>query len=177
MAKNVDVTKYRNGDPIPKVTDNEVWAKLTTGAYCYYNNDSVKYAATYGKMYNFYAVADPRGLAPAGWHVASDEEWAALVSMIGGNNNAGCVLKEKGTSHWYPSGNQGSDIVGFKALPGGTRNGDGSFGGFMSNVSFWSSSNANEMSAVNYYLYSEHCRADMQYFIKCGGAAVRCIKN
>jgi hypothetical protein len=59
MIKNLDVSTYRNGDPIPKVTDTAAWAGLTTGAYCYYNNDSTTYAATYGKIYNWYAVNDP----------------------------------------------------------------------------------------------------------------------
>ena len=63
-VKNLDTDKYSNGDPIPKVTDPADWAALTTGAYCYYNNDSVTYASTYGKMYNWYAVNDDRNLAP-----------------------------------------------------------------------------------------------------------------
>ena len=59
MTKNLDVATYRNGDPIPKVTTDAAWAALTTGAYCYFNNDSATYAATYGKLYNWYAVNDP----------------------------------------------------------------------------------------------------------------------
>ena len=74
MNKNLDVSTYRNGDPIPNVTDPAIWAGLTTGAYCYYNNDSATYAVVYGKLYNWYAVNDPRGLAPIGWHVPSDVE-------------------------------------------------------------------------------------------------------
>jgi hypothetical protein len=69
MTKNLDVATYRNGDAIPLVTDATAWAALTTGAYCYYNNDPGTYGATYGKLYNWYAVNDPRGLAPEGWHV------------------------------------------------------------------------------------------------------------
>ena len=74
MFKNLNVDRYRNGDPIPNVTDPAIWAGLTTGAYCYYNNDSATYAVVYGKLYNWYAVNDPRGLAPEGWHVPSDVE-------------------------------------------------------------------------------------------------------
>lgn len=66
MSKNLDVDKYRNGDPIPHVSDPTTWAGLTTGAYCYYANDSATYATIYGKLYNWYAVNDPRGLAPEG---------------------------------------------------------------------------------------------------------------
>ncbi len=72
ITKNLDVTTYRNGDTIPKVTDDAEWAALTTGAYCYYDNDSATYAATYGKLYNWYAVNDSRGLAPEGWHIPTD---------------------------------------------------------------------------------------------------------
>ena len=74
MLKNLDVSTYRNGDLIPKVTDSTAWNALITGAWCWYNNDSATNASTYGKLYNWYAVNDPRGLAPTGWHVPSDAE-------------------------------------------------------------------------------------------------------
>lgn len=72
MSKNLDVTKYRNGDDIPQV-DLASWAALTTGAWCHYNNDPAN-DAIYGKLYNWYAVNDPRGLGPVGYHVPTDEE-------------------------------------------------------------------------------------------------------
>src|ERR1035437_9378616 len=72
MLKNLEVTTYRNGDPIPQVTNRGAWDRLSTGAWCYYNNDPAM-GAIYGKLYNWYAVNDPRGLAPAGWHIPSDE--------------------------------------------------------------------------------------------------------
>lgn len=83
--KNLDVTHYRNGDPIPQVTDPTQWANLTTGAWCYYNNDSTN-GTIYGKLYNWYAVNDPRGLAPIGYHIASDQEWATLFTFLGSLN-------------------------------------------------------------------------------------------
>lgn len=73
MVKNLDVAKYRNGDPIPNVTNAEIWSTITTGAYCYFNNDSATYASTYGKLYNWYAVNDPRGLAPAGCYIPQSQ--------------------------------------------------------------------------------------------------------
>jgi uncharacterized protein (TIGR02145 family) len=82
MQKNLNVSKYKNGDIIPQVTDGTQWANLTTGAWCWYNNDSATYAATYGKLYNWYAVNDPRGLAPEGWHVPSDGEWNILIKYL-----------------------------------------------------------------------------------------------
>src|SRR5687768_3923155 len=100
MTKNLDVSTYRNGDTIPKVTDAAEWAALTTGAYCYYDNDSATYAATYGKLYNWYAVNDPRGLAPEGWHIPSEYEWITLGDCFGGDGAAGDNLKEMGSTHW-----------------------------------------------------------------------------
>jgi len=91
MATNLDVSYYRNGDIIPQVTDSAQWATLTTGAWCWYNNDSTT-GAVYDKLYNWYAVNDPRGLAPTGWHVPSDSEWHATGTFLGGN--AGGKMKE-----------------------------------------------------------------------------------
>ncbi|MBK9465523.1 MAG: fibrobacter succinogenes major paralogous domain-containing protein [Chitinophagaceae bacterium] len=84
MNNNLDVAFYRNGDPIPQVTDPTAWAGLTTGAWCYYNNDSTL-GNKYGKLYNWYAVNDPRGLAPQGWHIPSDAEWTALEALWAGH--------------------------------------------------------------------------------------------
>jgi uncharacterized protein (TIGR02145 family) len=68
QTKYATTTTYRNGDPIPQVTDDAQWASLTTGAWCWYNNDSAN-EATYGKLYNWYAATDPRGLAPYGYRI------------------------------------------------------------------------------------------------------------
>ena len=124
MDKNLDVDRYRNGDPIPKVTDPTAWVALTTGAYCYYNNDSATYAATYGKLYNWYAVNDPRGLAPAGWHIPSDAEWATIETCLGGASVAGGEMKETGTIHWQSPNTGATNSSGFTGLPGGYRNYD-----------------------------------------------------
>jgi len=78
-SKNLDVTTYSNGDVIPQVSNAAQWYNLTTGAWCWYNNDSATYASTYGKLYNWYAVNDSRGLAPNGWHVPANSDWATLI--------------------------------------------------------------------------------------------------
>src|SRR5690242_1829855 len=80
MLKNLDVTTYRNGDPISQVTDSTQWVGLTTGAWCYYNNDPAN-NVVYGKLYNWYAVNDPRGIAPLGWHIPTDAEWTTLSTF------------------------------------------------------------------------------------------------
>ena len=122
--KNLDVTTYRNGDPIPQVTNNVTWANLRTGAWCYYNNDSAN-GAIYGKLYNWYAVNDPRGLAPQGWHVPTDAEWTTLSTNLGGNSVAGGKMKTTGTTRWASPNTNASNESGFSALPGGYRYGNG----------------------------------------------------
>jgi len=99
QAKNHDVAFYKNGDPIPQVRDAAVWGALTTGAWCYYNNDSTL-STRYGKLYNWYAVNDARGLAPQGWHIPTDAEWTTLGTTLGGDAIAGGSLKEAGTVSW-----------------------------------------------------------------------------
>jgi uncharacterized protein (TIGR02145 family) len=81
MAENLKTAKYRNGDAIPNVTDNSAWAALSTGAWCNYNNDAAM-GTKYGKLYNWYAVAETRNIAPTGWHVASDEEWNIMETYV-----------------------------------------------------------------------------------------------
>jgi uncharacterized protein (TIGR02145 family) len=125
MQKNLNVSKYKNGDIITQVTNANQWAALTTGAWCWYNNDSATYAATYGKLYNWYAVNDSRGLAPNGWHVPSDGEWTTLTDYLGGAVLAGGKLKETGTTHWNSPNTGATNSSGFLGLPSGYRGSDG----------------------------------------------------
>lgn len=83
MVENLNVDHYRNGDLIPEIRDFNVWDTIRTGAWCYYYNDSA-YGNTYGKLYNWYAVNDPRGLAPEGCHIPSTDEWIKLTEYLGG---------------------------------------------------------------------------------------------
>jgi uncharacterized protein (TIGR02145 family) len=96
-SKNLDVATYRNGDVIPQVQDEKAWAELTTGAWCYYDNDPAN-GTKYGKLYNWYAVNDARGLAPQGYHIPSDAEWSQLTDYLGGEKAAG--TKMKSVSGW-----------------------------------------------------------------------------
>jgi uncharacterized protein (TIGR02145 family) len=126
MKVNLDVTTYRNGDIIPQVTDPTAWAGLTTGAWCYYNNDP-KNGAIFGKLYNWYAVNDPRGLAPQGWHIPTDAEWTTLENFLGGNEKAGGKLKATGTSIWTIPNADATNETGYGSLPGGYRDNKGIF--------------------------------------------------
>jgi uncharacterized protein (TIGR02145 family) len=181
MTKNLDVATYRNGDSIPKVTDGAAWAALTTGAYCYYDNDSTTYAATYGKLYNWYAVNDPRGLAPKGWHVPTDFEWTTLENCLGGANVAGGAMKEPGTIHWTGPNTGATNISGWAGLPGGYRVINGSFNQFFYHVGeygfWWSSTEINTSSAWSrnvFYNYGNIYRGDN---IKHFGISVRCLRD
>lgn len=100
MTKNLDVATFRNGDPIPEAKTNEEWKKAGENkqpAWCYYNNDPAN-GAKYGKLYNWYAVNDPRGLAPIGYHIPSVVEWTIIVEYLGGEEAAG--KKMKSTTEW-----------------------------------------------------------------------------
>ena len=94
---NLNVSTFRNGDSIPEAKTSEEWQKAGIDkqpSWCYYENDS-NYGSRYGKMYNWYAVNDPRGLAPQGWHIPNREEWGILVQYCGGYKVAGTKIKTK----------------------------------------------------------------------------------
>jgi uncharacterized protein (TIGR02145 family) len=119
MRRNLSVSKYKNGDVIPQVTDVAQWDALTTGAWCYYENDTAN-GPIYGKLYNWYAINDSRGLAPTGWHIATDAEWTSLTDFLGGANVAGKKLKDNSaTSTWDVTTHYATNQSGFSALPGG----------------------------------------------------------
>ncbi len=174
MGRNLDVTTYRNGDPIPNVTDATAWSALTTGAYCYYNNDSATYATTYGKLYNWYAVNDPRGLAPAGWHVPTDYEWTILTNGLGGIAQGG-DLKEIGLSHWASPNYNATNISGFTGLPGGDRV-NGVYQLLSMFGTFWCSTEINSNAVWGRVM---HYDRDLERgsFPKNTGSSVRCLRD
>ncbi|MEW4925036.1 FISUMP domain-containing protein [Algibacter sp. 2305UL17-15] len=139
MQKNLDVSHYRNGDPIPQVTDATAWAFLTTGAWCYYQNYT-PYGVVYGKLYNWYAVNDPRGLAPDGWHVASDVEWNNLISHLGGQPDAGGKMKATGLDFWQNPNDGATNSSGFTGLGAGERIPIGNYKSIKQYGRFWTSS-------------------------------------
>jgi uncharacterized protein (TIGR02145 family) len=172
---NLDVTTYRNGDVIPQVTDPTAFWALTTGAWCYHNNNSAN-GAVYGKLYNWYAVNDPRGLAPTGWHIPSDAEWTTLTTTLGGTASAGGAMKEVGTAHWLSPNTGATNSSGFTALPGGYNN--GAFGAMSSTGIWWSSSE----SGITNYIYARNIDynsgdARRDIFLKAHGFSVRCRRD
>lgn len=140
--KNLDVSGFRNGDLIPQAKSHAQWDAARTKkqpAWCYYNYDS-KNGEKYGKLYNWWAVADPRGLAPLGWHIPTDVEWKILISDLGGVfdikeispgatkdfHDQNLVVSKVGKKikskvGWLKSEENGSNESGFSGLPGGYR--------------------------------------------------------
>lgn len=178
MVENLRTTRYNDGTPIAKVTDN-TWRNLTTGAYCWYNNDSATYEIPYGKLYNFYAIYIPRAtqkICPAGWHVPTNTEWGELFTFLGGVKEAGGKLKETGTVHWRARNEGATNETGFTALPGGIR--PDRFAEIKERGYWWSSSPgiaANGGHSI--YLRYDSREAFMGGSAAESGMSVRCLKD
>jgi uncharacterized protein (TIGR02145 family) len=187
MAENLKVTHYRNGDAVPNVTDNSTWAGLTTGANCNYNNAAAN-VATYGRLYNWYAVDDSRNIAPAGWHVPTDAELKQLEVYLGMSQaqadatgwrgtDEGGKLKETGTTHWQSPNEGATNESGFSALPGGYRSHYGTFLMLGNNALFWSSTEYGSYYAWDrnlHYLNSQINRLNLN---RRYGFSVRCVRD
>ncbi len=182
--KNLSTSTYNNGDPIPHVTDSAQWASLTTGAWCWYNNDSATYWQ-YGKLYNWFAVNDPRGLAPSGWHVSTEDDWSKLVKFLDPNadttlngwqnTNAGGMLKS--TTLWNSPNTGATNSIGFGALPAGRRFSSGIFNRIGDFGYFWTSTE-NDASFAK-YRYMSNASSDIHrfFFNKVVGFSVRLVKD
>ncbi len=177
MIKNLDVDHYRNGDTIAHITDADEWAALTTGAYCYYDNDSATYAAIYGKLYNWYAVNDPRGLAPEGWHIPTASEWTSTVDCLGGASIAGGKMKEIGTMHWFSPNTGATNVSGFKGLPGGNRHNGFTLLGIRGD--WWTSTEDTWIEDAYCFgmFYGDQNVQTESIGNRHNGLSVRCVKN
>lgn len=176
MAENLNVDKFKNGDPIPEAKSVEEWTKAGKEgkpAWCYYDNDP-KNGEKYGKLYNCFAVNDPRGLAPAGWHVPSDKEWTVLSDYLGNRVVAG--KKMKSTNGWNENGN-GNNESGFSGLPGGYRNDSGDFEDLVNYAYWWSSTEYLAFNAYYRLLYHGHDNLFRSSEFKDFGLSVRCLRD
>lgn len=176
MVINLDVSHYRNGDVIPQVTDATVWSSLTTGAWCYYNNDPAN-GAIYGKLYNWYAVNDPRGLAPEGWHVPTDAEWTILSNAFGGESVTGGKMKTTGTIRWNSPNTNATNEIGFSALPGGFRYYDGKFSSIGANGHWWTATERYSKVAFYRSIYHDGGTLFRAENLAGFGFSVRCIRD
>ncbi|MDD2889895.1 MAG: fibrobacter succinogenes major paralogous domain-containing protein [bacterium] len=174
-AENLDVNHYRNGDSIPQVQDAEEWQNLNTGAWCYYENNAEN-GKTYGKLYNWYAVNDPRGLAPKGWHIPTDEDWTTLVDYLGNEDIAGGKMKETDTTHWLSSNTESTNKSGFSARPGGYRYSDGVFSYIGYYGYWWSATGYNATKAGIRYIGYGRISCNHDDYNKKIGLSVRCVR-
>jgi len=184
MKENLKTTKYNDGTTIPNVTDNATWAGLGTDAYCWYKNDAATYKATYGALYNWYAVNKGK-LCPAGWHVPTDVEWHSLIlymdpaAILGSveSSLAGGKLKETGLTHWLTPNSGATNESGFTALPGGCRLSDATFTDVGFRGYWWGSTESSTPSA--YYRTMNYLDVYVlrDIFSKQYGLSVRCVRN
>jgi len=188
MTRNLDVDRFRNGDLIPHVESDEEWKKaLENGqpAWSYYDNDPEN-GKKYGKLYNWYAVNDPRGLAQEGWHIPSDAEWTIFFEYLGEDE----CYKMKSAEGWIelanennedPNGN-GDNSTGFNALPGGYRRVNGSFLNVRYGAFFWSATRNESILVCDSDVYDDDLnvvwgRIYYYSYDKSVGASVRCLRD
>jgi uncharacterized protein (TIGR02145 family) len=175
MATNLHVSHFRNGDPIPEVEDTVAWQQADsahTPAWCFYNTSAVN--GVYGKLYNWYAVSDPRGIAPDGWHVPSNLDWANLTDYLGGENVAGTKMK---AAFGWPGNGNGTNESGFTGLPGGYRYRMGTFYYVGQYGDWWSSSEDDIYGAWCRFMNGNNNGIYRYDGCKGCGFSVRCVRN
>ena len=188
MAENLKVTHYKNGDPISMITDHSKWANLSSGGFSSYELDN-DYIATFGWLYNWYAIKDSRGIAPEGWHIPTDNEWKKLEMFLGMSqaqvdsngfrgNDEGNKIKESGTQYWNTENNNATNESCFTALPGGELF-PGNFPYNSIYAFFWTASEyeENKNEAWQRTLYVNDSRISRSTANKHHGFSIRCVKD
>lgn len=179
FTSNLKTTHYANGENIPNEVNASSWTALNSGAWAYYNNNSAN-NGTYGKLYNFFAVVDPRGLCPSGFHAATDADWTSLTTLLGGESVAGGKLKSTGTSLWFSPNSGATNEVGFNAYPGGVYYLDGTNPAFFANQGFggyfWSSTIGGQPNTGwRRRLAYEVTEVNRENYDQRNGMSVRCV--
>ena len=176
MAENLKTTKYRDGSNIPSVTNHASWSTLTTGAWCS-KEFNIANNCPYGKLYNFYAVVDARGLCPTGWHVPTDPEWSTFITYLGGASIAGGRLKS--TSILWTSNIGATNDAGFSALPSSYLLVDGSFGPTGTTNGWWTTTESVSYPDRYWVIGTEGSSSNVlrNPYFKNGGIGVRCVRD
>ena len=187
MISNLDVEVFRNGDKIPYAKSINEWIKAGKEgkpAWCYYNTLSIN-GKKYGKLYNWFAINDSRVIAPIGWHIPTIQEWVKLVYAHDSTLST-CNKKMKAKTGWNKTGNpeielydgNGTNSLGFSAMPAGFRDENGLFHGIGQYCGFWSSESTSSDRAWNLNLNSSENAATLSSeYLKALGLSVRCIKD
>ncbi len=204
MAGNLNVSRFRNGDPIPEAKTKEEWIRAgenRQSAWCYYENNPSN-GVKYGKLYNWFAVADVRGLAPLGYHVSSKTEWDTLINYVDympfpddWYEGGGDAVKIKSTSDWadsyatneetrliYYYNANGNNVSGLNCLPAGCRFEqvdfeESGFGGLKYVGEWWCSDYYHYSDGIFYCIYNESSFTENSFCSKSAGLSVRCIKD
>ena len=175
-TENLNVDHFRNGDLIPEAKTAEEWEEAgekKQAAWCYYDNDPEN-GTKYGKLYNYFAISDLRGISPLGYHVPRDEEWTVLSTFLGGEDVAG--KKMKSTVGWSTNGN-GTNSSDFSGLPGGFRYRSGNFGDVSGNGDWWSASENSGSYAWSRDLDNDDSNLSRDANGKSNGFSIRCVKD
>jgi uncharacterized protein (TIGR02145 family) len=183
MVENLRTTRFKDGIPIPLVTDSAAWSNLATPGYCYYQNDTA-YKNIYGALYNWFAVSTGK-LAPNGWHVPTYNELTALIDFLEGTQMfiAGGKMKspgtiEAGTGLWHAPNSHATNSSGFTALPGGFRGG-GNFKGIGYIGEWWTASEyeSNTIYAWSIGLIHNSQESNPSFSDKLLGLGIRCVRD
>ena len=183
MAENLKVTHYNDGTPIDNITDGNQWHNLTSGAWCYYNND-ISFNTNFGKLYNWYVLDTTtngnKNVCPTGWHVSREEEWQITIDYLGRVYIAGGKMKEVGTTNWSSPNSDATNSSGFTARAGGSTDFSGS--GMYDNAWFWSIYRPNwgtyePYLAVSHRMNWGFATVENVKIMKYIGASIRCVKN
>jgi uncharacterized protein (TIGR02145 family) len=183
FAENLRNDHYANGDAIPGELSDGEWSSTTNGAMTVYgegtstvysgSDDEVSNLADYGRLYNWYAVDDARGLCPSDWHVPTDGEYTTLTDGLGGTSVAGGKMKSspEDSPSW-----DGTNTIGFSGLAGGIRNYDGDFSIEGNYGYFWSAS-AFGTYAWSRLLSGGYTEVNRYSNFQRSGFSVRCVRD
>jgi uncharacterized protein (TIGR02145 family) len=196
MQKNLTCSRYNNGDAIPTNISDSDWETTTVGSYGVYQGffetieDSYRNDSIYGKLYNWYVIADDRGICPTGWHVPSDAEWSSLISYLDPSNDwgvtfnvAGNMMKTigdtiNGDGLWKMPNLGATNVSGFSGLPAGWRIPWGDYNHLGNSTIWWSQTDVLDTSAAwTIGLNATSASAERGFVSKNFGLSLRCIKN
>lgn len=188
MKENLKTKHFNNGGSILTVLNNSQWSNTTSGACSDYNNDTSN-TSVYGKLYNWYAVIDPAGLCPVGWHEPKNSEWNYLIKTLDPNADTSCVscissliagglLKETGNLHWLSPNTGATNSSGFNALPAGMRSSSNGYYSQLGNYAyFWTVTPYSNNSSFYHSFLTNSAEVRSYNLLYGTGFSVRCIKD
>ena len=176
MAENLNVSTYRNGEALITGYTGANWQNAPGGAWVYHSNDEAT-ACPYGRLYNWYAVSDNRGICPTGWRVPNEVDWSALEVELGGQLNAGGKMKVAGTEFWMNPNAAATNESGFSGLPGGVLYFYGDFGNQGDLEVYWSATSFDLSSAWVRMLDFSMANIQLSIFPKTSGFHIRCMRD